>query len=409
MSLLRIYFSSQWRDSVTPCPWALCDDKGALLQSGTATLANLPQGHDCIAIVAAEHVLSITATLPPGGRRRWLTVLPYVAEEFTLADPEDNHVVPGPALPDGRRMLAVVDKAWLKNIVDAARNAKLSLRRMVAESLLPPLTPGSWTLVWDGSGGFVKTAAGNGTTLDLGDAGAMPLALRLSLESAPQLPNKIEFRFTADVAAEQRNVPQWPDLQLPLVATADWDWRREVIPEDALNLLWGNFAPRAKIQEWWPKLRRAAYLLLAVFVVELLGSNIEWALLANEKNQLKQEMQRTFRSTFGDAVTLVDAPLQMQRNLAELRHAAGLPDMGDFLPLLNASGRALAALPLGSVAAMHYEAGRLDVDVKLANENDFIKLKNDLRGSGLGVRLGEIRDLGNAAEARLTLLPEGMP
>jgi len=81
-------------------------------------------------------------------------------------------------------------------------------------------------------------------------------------------------------------------------------------------------------------------------------------------------MQKTFRATFGDTVTLVNAPLQMQRNLAELRHAAGLPDAGDFLPLLNLAGRSLSALPAGSVASMHYEAGRLDLDIRLARKAD---------------------------------------
>lgn len=408
MSVLRIYFSSQWRDSTSPCPWALCDDKGALLQSGIAPLATLPKGHECVAIVAAERVLSIVATLPPGGRRRWQTVLPYVAEEFTLADPEENHVVPGLALAGGRRMLAVVDKSWLKRVVDAAHSAKLSLRRMVAESHLPALASDSWTLVWDGSSGFVKTGAVSGTALDIGDVNTPPLALRLGLDAAPQVPKTIEIRFTHDIAAEQRSMPQWSNLQLTLVAGADWDWRRTAIPEDALNLLWGDFAPRAKIEEWWPKLRPAAYLLLAVLAVEMAGSNIEWALLLNEKSRLTKNMQKTFRATFGDAVALVNAPLQMQRNLAELRHAAGLPDAGDFLPLLNLAGSSLAALPAGSVVAMHYEAGRLDIDIKLARKADFASLKKSMQSSGLGVHIGEIRDLGNGADAKLTLLPEGM-
>ncbi|HUX90268.1 MAG TPA: type II secretion system protein GspL [Gallionellaceae bacterium] len=407
MSLLRIYFSGQWRDSNSPCPWALCDEKGALLQTGIAALAMLPKGHECVAIVAAERLLSIAATLPAGGRRRWQSVLPFVAEEFTLADPEENHVVPGPALADGRRMLAVVDKSWLKRIVDSAHSARLSLRRMVAETFLPALAADSWTVVWDGSSGFVRTGAASGTALDVGDAAIPPLALRLSLDAAPQLPKKIEIRFVHDVSAELRTMPHWPELQL--VAGADWDWRRGAIPEDALNLLCGDFAPRAKIQEWWPKLRPAAYLLLAVLAVELLGTNFEWAMLANEKNQLAKNMQRTFRATFGDSVTLVNATLQMQRNLAELKHAAGVADTGDFLPLLNISSRPLAALPVGSVVAMHYEAGRLDIDVRLARSADFAGLKQSILSGGLGVRVGEIRDLGNGAEARLTLLPEGMP
>jgi len=408
MSVLRIYFSSQWRDSTSPCPWALCDDRGALLQSGIAPLAALPKGHECVAIVAADRVMSIAVTLPPGGRRRWQTVLPYVAEEYTLADPEENHVVPGLAISDGRRMITVMDKSWLTHIVHAAQNARLSLRRMVAETFLPALASDCWTLVWDGSSGFVKTGAVSGTALDIGDANTPPLALRLSLDAATQVPKKIEIRFTHDIAAEQRNVPQWADLQLSLVAGADWDWRRAAIPEDALNLLWGNLAPRAKIQEWWPKLRPAAYLLLAVLALEIVGSNIEWALLLNEKSQLTKNMQRTFRATFGDAVALVNAPLQMQRNLAELRHAAGLPDAGDFLPLLNLASSSLTALPPGSMVAMHYEAGRLDIDIKLARKADFASLKQSMQSSGLGVRIGEIRDLGNGADAKLTLLPEGM-
>ena len=407
MSELRVYFSAQWRDSNSPCPWALCDDKGAMLQSGIATIATLPKGHDCVAIVAADRVLHVAATLPAGGRRRWQAALPFVAEEFTLADPEENHVVPGVALADGRRMLAVMDKSWLARIVESAHAARLSLRRMVAETFLPALVSDNWTMVWDGSDGFVKTGAASGSVLDMGGESAAPLALRLCLDTAPQLPKTIELRFVQDVPADQRRLPQWSDLQIPVVAGADWDWRRAAIPQDALNLLWGDFTPRAKIQEWWPKLRPAIYLLAAVLVIEAAGSNLEWAMLAYEKNQLTKTMQRTFRATFGDTVTLVNPSLQMQRNLAEAKHAAGLSDTGDFLPLLNRASGALAALPAGSVVAMHYEAGRLDVDIKLARKADFLKLKQTMLSSGVGVRMGEIRDTGNGAEAKVTVLPEG--
>jgi len=366
----------------------------------------MPKGHECVASVTSDRVLNIAATLPAGGRRRWQRVLPYVAEEYTLADHEENHVVAGPALADGRRMLAVVDKSWLKRLLSAAHSAKLSLRRLLAETFLPALSADSWTVVWDGSSGFVKTGHASGTALDTGDVGTLPLALRLSLDIAPQIPKIIEIRFAHDISDELRNMPQWPGLQL--VAGADWDWRRANIPDDALNLLWGDFAPRAKIKAWWPKLRPAVFLLLAVLVVEVAGSNFEWALLLNEKAQQTKAMQRTFRATFGDAVALVNAPLQMQRNLAELRHVAGVPDAGDFLPLLGLASHSLASLPLGSVVAMHYEAARLDIDIRLARKDEFLKLKQDMQSNGLSVRIGEIRDLGNGAEARLSVLPEGM-
>ena len=95
----------------------------------------------------------------------------------------------------------------------------------------------------------------------------------------------------------------------------------------------------------------------------------------------------------------------MQRNLSELRHSAGLSDDGDFLPLLDAAAPTFANLPAGSVQGLHFEAGRLDADLKLTSKTDFRGLQQQLQNKGLGVQLGDIHDAGNGAEARLTLLP----
>ncbi len=410
MSILRIYFSNNWRDSSSPCPWALCDESGAVLQSGNSPLAALPKGKECIGIAAPDRVLSVSAKLPPKSRRRWQEALRFVAEEYTLPDPESNHVVPGPALGDGRMMLAVVDKPWIKRIVEACRTANLSLRRMVPETFMPAFTPGAWTLVWDGSSGFVRTGAASGMALDNGNSDTPPLTLRLSLNSLPNSspptpPEKIEVRFPQQVPEAQRILPQWNVPPAALSAGPVWDWRHAPVPADALNLLWGDFAPRARISEWWPHFRPLAIILLAVLGVETIGSNLQWAMLANEKKSLTQDMERSFRATFGESHTLVNAPLQMQRNLAELRHTAGLQDDSDFLPLLDAAASTFAVLPAGSVLGLHYESGRLDADVRLVRSNDFQDLLKRLQNKGLSVQQGDIHDAGNGAESRLTLLP----
>lgn len=406
MSILRIYFSGLWRDSTVPCPWALCDETGAVLKSGNDPLAALPKCQQCIAIIAPDRVLCITTKQPPGSRRRWQAALPFVAEEHTLPDPEENHVVPGPAQAGGQIMLAVMDKPWLRRIVDACRSANLPLRRMIPETFLPALAPKTWTLVWDGSSGFVRTDSASGMALDNGDAHTTPLALRLNSAHA-SLPEKIEVRFPQHIPEAQRSLPQWGDLPVTLSLGQAWDWRGAAIPDDALNLLWGDFAPRARISEWWPKLRPAALILLAALGVETIGANIEWAMLVNEKRTLTQDMARSFHIAFGGASTLVNAPLQMQRNLADLRHTTGLPDDGDFLQLLDAASPTLTTLPIDSVRALHYGPGRLDVDIKLGSGNDFHGLRQRLQNKGLSVRIGDIHDVGNGAEARLTLQSEG--
>jgi general secretion pathway protein L len=410
MSILRIYFSSTWRDSSSPCPWGLCDEKGIVLESGTAPLAAMPKTKECIAIIAPDRVLSARAKLPPKSRRRWQEALRFVAEEFTLPDPESNHVVPGPALADGYRMLAVVDKSWLKRIVEACRTANLSLRRMIPETFLPPVKPETWTLVWDGTNGFLRTGAASGMALDNGDTDTPPLSLQLNLNSAQNsspasAPSIIEVCFPQHIPEAERILPNWSLLNSRLAIGAVWDWRHATIPSEALNLLWGDFAPSTRVSELWPQFRPIALIMLAVLVAETLGANIEWAMLAQEKKTLTQDMERSFHTAFGEGHTLVNAALQMQRNLSELRHTAGLSDDGDFLPLLDAAAPTFASLPAGSLQGLHYEAGRLDADLKLTGKIDFQTLQQRLRNKGLGVQLSDIHDAGNGAEARLTLLP----
>ncbi len=405
---LRIYFSAAWHDSASPCPWALCDDAGAVLQAGNSPLASLPKADDYIALISSSRLMCVNVQMPAQSRRRWEAALPFVAEEYTLTDPEDNHVVPGAAQKDGQRALFIVDKPWLQNIVAACHSANIPLRRAVPEMLLPNLPPETWVVVWDGDHGFMRTGATSGMALDRGDEQHPPLALSLSLSLNAAPPQNILLRYATHGEETRNDLPQWSDLPSGLSLGEPWDWRREPIPHDALNLLWGSLAPKARLHEWLPKLRPVALILLAALVIETIGTNIEWSLLSHEKTTVTKEMERTFRKAFGETSTVVNPLLQMQRNIAALRHSAGLPDEADFLPLLDQASLAFTALPGGSVTALHYESGRLDVDVKLRTAAEVRALQQRMQGKGLSVRLGDIRDTGNGVETRLAIQAGGV-
>lgn len=405
---LRIYFSDTWHDSNSPCSWALCNDEDAVVQSGCSPLAALPKADDYIAIIASSSLTCVNVKMPAQSRRRWEAALPFVVEEYTLTDPEENHVVPGAAQKDGMRSLFIVDKRWLQAIVAAAVAANIPLRRAVPEMLLPGLSPQSWVMVWDGSTSFMRTGATSGMVLDHGDELHPPLALNMSLNTAQPAPDKIEIRLAVRAGGDLPNPLQWAGLPATLVSGAPWDWRSASIPNDVLNLLWGELAPKARLHEWLPKLRPVALILLAALLIETVGANIEWAMLSHEKTSVSRDMERTFRKAFGESTTVVNPPLQMQRNIAVLRHSAGLPDESDFLPLLDQASGALSRLPSGSVAALHYESGRLDVDVKLPSAVEARSLQQRLQDRGLSIRLGDMRDTGNGVETRLSIQAGGV-
>lgn len=403
---LRIYFSADWHDIGSPCPWALCDDADDVVQSGNSPLAGLPRADEYIAIIASSRLTCVNVKMPARSRRRWEAALPFVAEEYTLTDPDENHIVPGVAQKNGQRSLFIIDKNWLQSIVAACLAVNIQLRRAVPEMLMPQQpSPDSWVIVWDGSTGFMRTGPTAGIVLDYADALHAPLALSLSLHAAQ--PQSIQLRFPSELEEARRNVPQWP---IPVVLTpgAAWDWRNAPIAGDTLNLLWGPLAPKARLHEWLPKLRPLALIMLVAIAIETLGTNIEWMMLSHEKSSATREMERTFRKTFGETSTVVNPPLQMQRNIAVLRHSAGLPDEADFLPLLDQAAAALSGLPSGSITALHYESGRLDVDIKLRTAAEIRTLQQRLQRTGLSIRMGEVRNTGSEFDSRLAIQAGGV-
>jgi general secretion pathway protein L len=402
MSILRIYFSAGWRDSSNSCPWALCDESGTVLQQGESAFAGMPKATECIGILAADRVLIFTAPKPPGNQRRWLAALPFIAEEHSLNEPEEIHATYANSAEPGQISVSVIAKPWLKQIISAATVAGLPLRRVIAESMMPALPADGWTLVWDGYSGFLRTSTSTALALDCGYQHTPPLALMQTLTAAgSRTPGQIELRVLPSNQADV--LPAW-ELPVPLVPGKTWDWRDAPISEVTHNLLCGDFSPSLRLFDALSRLRPLLFILIAAFLIEVVGTHLEWIKLAGEKQELTQNIELLFRNSFGDESTLVDAPLQMQRNLAGLRHAAGVVDDADFIALLDRA----SPFPAKSVRSLNYESGKLELDIKLATASDFDKLEKTLKNKGLKVRSSAMHDLPDGKQAKLTITLEGL-
>jgi general secretion pathway protein L len=139
-----------------------------------------------------------------------------------------------------------------------------------------------------------------------------------------------------------------------------WDWRRAP-PPAGVSLIrerqgWGQFAGLGK------RLRPAGWILAAALAVHAMFLTADWARLAGEQQELRQQMEMRFRAAIPDAVAVVDPALQMSRKLAEARHAAGQADGGDFLPMISKAAAELRQLPVGSARSVSFESGRLTLE-----------------------------------------------
>jgi general secretion pathway protein L len=382
MSVLRIYAS--FADTPARCQWALVNE-GQEPVSAEGTLGQLPQRTARVQLVIpAAQALLTRVSVPSTARRRAGAALAFAVEERTIDEPDANQVSwLGTAGEED--VVAVIDKAGLERWRSALAAVGLRSYEVHCETLLLPWTRSEWTLAWNGREGFVRTGEWEGAATDCGDRAAPPLSLRLKLEAAraqDAAPASIALYTT--LPGVEPDIAAWTrELGVDVRVAGTWDWR--AAPADAGVILaqerprWGALSGIA------PRLRPAAGILAAALVLHTGALVADWASLASEQKTLRRQMESRFRATFSGAVAVADPALQMRRNLAEARHAAGQADNGDFLPMIEQVAAAMKVVPECALSVLSYEGGRMTLALAAPNEERLTRLVASLTQAGFSV------------------------
>lgn len=384
MSVLRVYGSLG--DTTLQCAWSLRD--GNRITEGNGSLDELPShARQVEFIVPATDVLITSATLPRSAKRRTGMTLAYAVEEQSADEPDANQVFwLGRAGEED--VLAVVNRAGLARWLAAFDRFGMQAVDVRCESLLLPRKAGCWSVAWNGNEGYVRTSDVEALATDSGDHATPPLALRLALRNAAArkcVPESISVcapsRDSApDVQAWQRV------LEVPVHAADSHDWR--TAPADAGPVLMRAGSHWTTMAAVAARLRPAAVIAVCALLFHGLASVTDWAMLTREQDGLRQSMEVRFRTAFPEAVAVVDPALQMRRKLAEARHASGIEDEGDFLPVLDKAGSALRELAPGSLRMLSYDGGRLTLEVSGLDAAAAARVRKRLVESGLILETG---------------------
>ncbi|MGF6965690.1 general secretion pathway protein L [Paraburkholderia sp. WC7.3g] len=439
--------SQEWQ--LPELPFVLLDKTGRTQRAGRSALALLPRAGTTVLMLAARDLLLMPATLPPLRGPKLRQALPNIVEDQLIQDPQTCHIAVDPqGLGEGRHLLAIVDRGWFRFIYEAFTAAgHRSLCAVPVTRCLPqtpvadvaasvdqtaevrePVMAGSASvatslpgvapviaaeaptivpMVAAVLGAVVQTApallvegaidsgvprvelaiargaqgegfaapanAVNATLAAL--AGAAPVSLYMLTE----VPGNEPGHATTNPARLAAHIHGASPLPFEQLARRALECRFDLCQFEFASQPWR--LDRATLR----RLRLPIVLALAALVVAIIGANVQWLMLARQRDAINTQMTELFLNTFPKTTVVLDAPDQMARQVQQLRVAAGELSPEDFLSLADGLARSLSPLPVNGIAALDYHDHRLDVTFKPAIkvDPDFAKrlARNGLTGA----------------------------
>ena len=373
----------------TEWAYALTNDGHALASHGSAPAALLPMprgaGAEVVAIVPVQAISWHRIDLPKGvqpGSPRLRAALEGLLEDQLLDDTESVHLALEPGARAGEpAWVAVCQREWLRPALQALDASGRTVTRIVPE-FAPEGTLAFTALGEPEQATIVASSADGVLALPL-----TPMALSLLPPVTEDAPRLAEPAVAA--VAEQLIAKPWTLQQAPQrwvqSARSRWDLAQFDFASSsrarAMKKIATGWSDLLRSPAWRPA-RWAVVLLLAVTVIGL----IAWAWKERSSLDAKREaVRRTLTDTFPQVRVVVDAPVQMEREVAALRQQTGTPSARDLDALLGALA---AALPPGrAVSGLDYSGGQLRATGLLLSPEELRTVSTQLRGLGYSATL----------------------
>ena len=380
MSTLILYLPSARPGPATEYSYTLTADGHTATRHASAAAALLPEptrpGGEVVAVVPARALSWQRVQLPPGlplgpGQQtpRLRSVLEGLLEDRVLDDVSQLHFALQPGAKAGEPLwVAVCDRGWLRENLQALEAAGRRVARVVPEFAPGPTASGRPELCAIGTPEDASVVlTGQGAEESVAVLPLSPMAMALARTGAPAAPDAADDTLVvraepAVAALAERTLGQRVALHTESqraldAARSDWDLAQFDLASTgrtrALRKA-GSLASALLNAPQWRAARWGAGVLVAAHLV---GLNA-WAWQERRALDAKQAAVRsTLTQAFPKVQVVVDAPVQMERELAQLRQAAGSVSRRDLEPLLAAAG---TALPAGSQPlAIEYAPGEL--------------------------------------------------
>lgn len=369
--------------------WAKADDDGTTLAAhGSAPLALLPPGHEVMLLVPAAALSWHRLTLPQGSLGnavRLRLVLDGLLEDQLLDEPQSLHFAIAPGARAGAPVwVAACNRMALRTAVHALEAAGRRVTHIVPE--FAPQPDGAPALLFatgEPQAPLLTVCDSTGVaTLPLNAAG-LALAGGAPLETAVVTAEPAVAAAAEALFGFQPSIVQTPARWLQ-AAQGPWDLAQFDLASTGRARAGKKFSAVLQMVRHAPQWRAARWGVVVLLLAQLIGLNA-WAW--KDRNALdakRKEVNAVLTRTFPAVKLVIDAPVQMAREVATLQQATGGTAPSDVEPMLGALA---ANLPVGRTpTAIDYGAGQMRLRGLALTAVEMEKLSTSLTPRGYSAR-----------------------
>ncbi len=294
-----------------------------------------------------------------------LQAAPYALEDQLADDVETLHFAVGRYRLD-QWPVAVVAQARMSEWLDLFATYGLRPDSLVPDVLaLPAPDAEHYSLLLDGQQVLVRTTVDGGFVCERTD---LELCLQIAdPDKRKTLRALVPRGEDIDLSVLGRPVEPLHGFSAPLEALL-----QNYHPEDAINLLQGQYSQQQDwIRLWQPWRMVAALLVVAIVLSGAIHGVQAWRLQSALSAQDAANVQR-YQQLFPNETRIVDLSAQLEQQAGRLKNAGGQ----NLLPLLETLARAMQSVPGLKLQTLQYREGALFVGLTGANLELLEQLKS---------------------------------
>ena len=354
-----------------PCAFALRTRHDAIEREGYATLAELAahikNTRQLVVLVAAADVTLLRMSVPPLSAAKLRAALPNLVEEKLLGDVADCVVVAAPVV-NGLRTVAVMQRAWLTQIIQTLRGLGAQHISALPEQLCLAQHDGQVTAAISEYGDDCALALRLSEHEGLGIVQNSPAEILQSLHCL--VPASAITLYVPPAALSRYQTLLAQDERITVSADNGTHWP---VPNVRLDLTAG-LGMQHQFQWDWRPWRWALALAILLLLVNTAALNFDWWRINHEAVNLRASMKHIYLATYPKESVILDPLLQMQQKIAAARHHAGKSASDDFTTLAAEFGLAwTGAMPATTITAIEYRERALWIHLKSAVPSTPIK------------------------------------